>query len=87
MDMAMVLAATRIMVKVTTEQILVIRNWTLPMSERKPKIAQELWLQACARRGSPIPKPKRRASRQLGLATVGLMCKADPEKQNSTDRA
>jgi predicted RNase H-like HicB family nuclease len=48
-------------------------------------IAQELWLQARARRGSPIPKPKRRAARQLGLATAGLLCKADPEEQVGTD--
>jgi predicted RNase H-like HicB family nuclease len=50
-------------------------------------IAQELWLQACAKRGGPIPKPKRRGSRQLGLATTGLLCKPDPEKQIGTDIA
>jgi len=46
-------------------------------------IAQELWLQACAKRGGRIPKPKRSVPRQLGLANVGLMC----EEQVGTDRA
>ena len=34
-------------------------------------IAQELWLQACVRRGEPIPTPKRRAPRQRELGAAG----------------
>jgi predicted RNase H-like HicB family nuclease len=34
-------------------------------------IAQELWLQACARRGKPIPTPKSRVPRQRGFGAAG----------------